>query len=96
MKQGRIVSKITHMSISVDGVLNQYKRRPIKFCSNDDGTQMNPQKARQIFEMARYEGKKVLPMSDKCYRFCFQKGCKGHIKSIKPTEDKLKEIESKI
>lgn len=58
MKEGRIVSRITHMSISVDGVLNQYKRRPIKFCSNNDGTPMDPKKAKQIFEIARYEGKK--------------------------------------
>lgn len=81
------------MSISVDGVLNQYKTRKITFCNEDDGTPMNPEKAKQIFIMARYEGKKYLPMGE-CYRFCDQTGCKGHIISLNPNAEKMIEIEN--
>ena len=76
------------MSISVDGVLNKYKKKPITFCNEDNGSPMSPIKARQVFMVARYEGKRVLPMGD-CYRFCYQKGCKGHITSLMPNEENM-------
>ena len=91
MKIYRKVSSIKHMCISVDGVLSQYKRKKITFCNNDDGTPMNPTDALNVFKVAKYEGKRVLPMGD-CYRFCYQNGCKGHIKSLMPTDEKMEEI----
>lgn len=92
-----VVSKCVHMSISVDGVLNNYKKsKKVNFCEEDNGMPMNPKKAYQLFELARYEGKKVLPMSKECYRFDYQKGCKGHIKSIMPNEEKMNEIKNEI
>jgi hypothetical protein len=86
MKKPRKISSTKHMCISVEGVLNQYKKKKITFCSNDDGSPMSPIKARNIFEVARYEGKRVLPMGE-CYRFDYQTGCKGHIKSLMPTDE---------
>jgi len=80
------VHKITHMCISVDGVLSQFKRKKITFCEHDDGRPMTDAEARQTFMVARYEGKKVLPMSKECSRFDFQTGCKGHILSLMPVE----------
>ena len=81
------------MSISVGGVLAQFTRKKIRFCSEDDGTPMAPEKAKQIFLMAQYEGKRVLPMNADCTRFCYQKGCPGHSLSLKPTDEVLEEIE---
>lgn len=94
MKKQRVISRKVHMCISVDGVLNKYKRKQINFCIEDDGTPMHPKKARQIFEVARYEGKKVLPMGDDCYRFDYEKGCKGHIKSLMPIDEEMEKIEA--
>lgn len=84
--------ELHHTSISVEGVLNQFKRKAITFWAEDDGSDMAPAKAKQVFMQARYEGKKVLPMSNECYRFDHQKGCKGHILSLMPTSKRLKEI----
>lgn len=81
-----------HMSISVEGVLTQYKRRKINFCNHDDGRPMRDAEARAVFMQAKAEGKRVLPMGD-CPRFDFQTGCKGHIISLMPGEGKMKEIE---
>jgi hypothetical protein len=81
------------MSINVEGVLNQYKRKKINFCSHEDGTEMSDAEARFIFLKARNEGKRVLPMSEDCYRFCFEKGCKGHIKALMPSEEVMDKIE---
>lgn len=92
MKKQYDKRELHHMSISVEGVLNQFKRKAITFCSEDDGSDMAPAKAKQIFMLARYEGKKVLPMGNECYRFDYQKGCKGHITSLMPTKEKMEEI----
>lgn len=78
------VNRLHHMCISVDGVLAQYKKKKITFCSHDDGRPMTDAEARQTFMLARYEGKKVLPMSEECARFDYQTGCKGHILSLMP------------
>lgn len=93
MKKHYNKSSIHHMSINVEGVLTQFKRKKIRFCSENDGTPMAPEKAKQIFLMAQYEGKRVLPMNADCTRFCYQKGCPGHSKSLKPTDEVLEEIE---
>jgi hypothetical protein len=82
-----------HMSISVGGVLAQFTRKKIRFCSESDGTPMAPEKAKQIFLMAQYEGKRVLPMNADCTRFCYQKGCPGHALSLKPTDEVLEKID---
>lgn len=92
MKRNYIVSSQKHMSINIEGVLTQYKKKKINFCSNDDGTPMSDAEARFEFLKARNEGKRVLPMGD-CYRFCFEKGCKGHIKALMPSQDLMDEIE---
>jgi len=90
----RNVKKITHMSINVDGILRQHARtKKINFCDEDDGSPMNPAKAYQLFQKYQYEGKRVVSMSDECYRFDYQKGCKGHIVSLNPSNEKLQEIE---
>ncbi len=96
MKKHYNKSVTHHMSISVGGVLDQYKRKKIRFCSEEDGTPMAPEKAKQIFLMAQYEGKKVLPMNADCTRFCYQKGCPGHAKSLKPTDLVLEAINKQL
>lgn len=84
---------LNHMSISVQGVLTQYKKKKITFCDHDDGTRMSDAEARQIFMQAQFEGKRVLPMSNECYRFDHQTGCKGHILALLPTDEDAAKIE---
>lgn len=80
------------MSLNIQGVLNNYKRKKILFFSDDDGNELTDAQARFELNKALNEGKKVLPCGD-CYRFDDQNGCPGHIISLKPNEEKLEEIE---
>ncbi len=96
MRKLASVHKITHMGISVQGVLKNFKRKKITFCSHDDGREMTDAEARAVFLKADYEGKKLLPMSGECYRFDDQKGCLGHILSIMPNEEGMLIIENEM
>lgn len=90
----RLKSKTIHMCINVKGILrNHAKTKKITYFDEDDGQPMEPKKAYQLMQLADYEGKRVIPMNDECYRFSYETGCPGHITSLKPNEEKLAEIE---
>lgn len=90
----RCVCKQTHMCIDVKGIIRAHaKTKKITYFDEDDGRPMEPKKAYQLMILANYEGKRVIPMSDKCYRFDYQTGCPGHITALKPNYEKLAEIE---
>ena len=87
---GRSVRKQVHFCASVEGMLRSKEK--ITYMTHK-GIRQTDAQARQRLMMARYEGKEVIPCSDDCYRFDYKKGCPGHIKSIKPNEELMKEIE---
>ena len=72
----------THMCISVDGVLalsaRDFDRQFKGVFSDDSGRVMSTAEARKVFELARNEGKKVIPCTSKCDNFDYQRGCLGH------------------
>lgn len=66
-----------HLSLSVEGAL----RAPAKFlkCFTDNqGREMTAKQVRAQLNLARFEGKKVIPMTP-CDNFDYQTGCKGHV-----------------
>lgn len=68
----------THMSLSIEGALRQVpNNNKLSFADNDDGSPMTNRQLRAFLEVARYEGKKLLPMGD-CDNFDDQTGCRGH------------------
>ena len=78
-------SKITHMSVNINGLLRNYKGKKITFCQHDDGTAMTDKEARA--ELARLQslGHKLIPTTSECVGFDpFGGGCPGHI--IEETE----------
>lgn len=88
----RIKGSKRHMSVNIQGCLNNHKRSKITYFDNDDGTPMTDAEARLLLNSALMEGKKLIPSGD-CYRFDFQKGCPGHIFSLKPNEETAAKIE---
>ena len=69
-----------------------HRRKKITIFDHDDGSRCSDKEAREFLNKALADGKRVIPMNE-CYRFDFQKGCPGHIISLMPNEEKLKEIE---
>jgi hypothetical protein len=78
------------MCLCIDGALSS--RRKIKYMSDDNGNPQTDKQARDYLKMLRVKGHKVMPIGN-CYRFDTQKGCKGHIKSLMPTEEIMDKIE---
>lgn len=82
------------MCLNVQGALNHYRRKKIRFFSDENGRQIGDSEARAYLKTCLLEGKNVIPMGD-CYRFDYAgKGCRGHIKSLMPTDEKMQEIEN--
>lgn len=96
-RHNRTVRKKSHMCVDVQGALNHYKksRKHETPFTDDEGRPLS--RERVVIELHNnlIEGKRVIPMGE-CYRFCFQKGCKGHITSINPTEERRNEIEKEF
>lgn len=66
----------THLALSVEGALRA-KDRELRCFTNDDGQDMTPKEVREHLKLAKFEGKKYIPLSP-CDNFDFQTGCKGH------------------
>lgn len=83
------------MCINVDGAIAHYrampKTRKTGFLRN--GVPMDARHAIDYLRLCQYEGKRVIPMGDGCYRFSFQNGCPGHIKSLTPTDSDEQKIQ---
>ena len=95
MRQDRSRRRLSHMCVSVDGTLHHYKNTRKKATPFEDENGKRLTAKQVVAEMLLYksQGKRVIPMSDECYRFDFQSGCKGHIISLNPSESKQQEIE---
>lgn len=69
--------------MSVDGPLANWSNKMFKNILRDSetGEYISPEMARKQFELWRFEGKRVVPMSDECEGFSFETGCPGHEKT---------------
>lgn len=73
------MKRIQHMSINLQGCLNNHKRKKIKFMQNDDGSYASDKEARAFIKQQMDLGHKLMPMSDNCEGFDpFGGGCPGH------------------
>lgn len=72
--------KKMHLGISVDGYLNQYKKRPMpRILVDEDGKKLSSTEVREYFKECQAKGWKLLPSTDECKEFDhFGKGCPGH------------------
>lgn len=71
--------QIRHMSVNIEGLLLNYKRKKITFMEDDDGRTMSDSEAR--IELAKLQklGHKLICCSNECEGFDpFGKGCPGH------------------
>ncbi len=73
----KLVKRSVHICVDVNGYLRSFQTK------KSQGADM---KTYQTLLLARYNGYKVIPIGDKCNRFSYEEGCKGHITSIMPTE----------
>ncbi len=70
---------IVHMSVSIEGLLRNYKRKKITFFEDEDGRQMSDREARNEIARLQALGHKLIPITNKCDGFDpFGKGCPGH------------------
>lgn len=90
---------MTHMSISVNGVLaikpRDFDQQFNGVVRDHTGKVMTTAEVRREFEEARDKGYKVLPMNGKCEGFSYETGCPGHV--IKPkiyTASKVKHADT--
>jgi hypothetical protein len=65
------------MSVNIEGLLRNCKRRKITFMMHDDGSKMTDTEARLYLAEAQAMGWRLLPMQD-CDGFDYQNGCPGH------------------
>lgn len=83
MKKQRKKSMLHHVCVDVEGYLRSFVTKK----------QQNANlHVYQTLLLARYQNKSVIPIGDECYRFSYDKGCLGHITSLKPTDEKMQEI----
>jgi hypothetical protein len=73
------VTKTSHMSMNIEGMLRIYKRRKINFFEDDKGRPLSDKEAREHIAGLQAKGHKLMQMSDECEGFDpFGKGCPGH------------------
>jgi len=69
-----------HMSMNIQGLLNNYKRKKINFFSDDDGNEISDKEARAYLKECQDKGWKLIPCSSDCEGFDhFGGGCPGHL-----------------
>jgi len=67
-----------HMCTSIQGLLNNYKRKKITFITDDNGKAMSDKDARKELAELLKKGHKYIPSSE-CEGFDpFEHGCPGH------------------
>ena len=70
---------IRHMSINIEGILNNYKGRKINILSDDEDNVLTDQQARIHLHNLQVQGHKKMSCSSECEGFDpFDKGCLGH------------------
>lgn len=71
--------KTYHMSMNINGLLRNYKRKKINFFEDDNGRPLSDKEAREHIAELQAKGHKLMPMSDECEGFDpFGVGCPGH------------------
>ena len=69
---------IRHMSVNLEGLLRNYKRKKINILSNDEGVELTDSEARMYIAKLQMQGHKLMPCGD-CEGFDpFGGGCPGH------------------
>jgi hypothetical protein len=72
-----------HMSLNLQGLLNNYRKRKINFIDGDDGKRLSDTEARKSIAVLLAKGHKLISCSNECVGFDpFGGGCPGH-----PIED---------
>jgi hypothetical protein len=74
------MTKKYHMSVNIEGLLRNFKRKKINIMEDDNGKTLSDLQARA--ELARLQalGHKLMCCSDKCEGFDpFGGGCPGHV-----------------
>lgn len=72
------MKKKIHLSVSIEGVLRNYKNRSVNLFYNDDGTKMSSKDARAELIRLQQLGHKLIGTGD-CEGFDpFGGGCPGH------------------
>lgn len=67
------------MSVNLQGLLNNYKRRKIDFFQDDDGRFLSDAEARLHIQNLQAQGHKLMCCSNDCEGFDpFGGGCPGH------------------
>lgn len=69
--------KITHLSVSVEGLLKLKDSQLGRLCTNDDGSRMTGKQARADLLDRQRRGEKVIKTGD-CDNFSIVDGCLGH------------------
>jgi hypothetical protein len=67
-----------HMSVNIQGLLDNYKGRVIDIITDDDGKQLTDQQARIHLHNLQIEGDKYMCCSSECEGFDPLKGCPSH------------------
>lgn len=68
-----------HMSINIDGLLRNFKRRKITIFDDDNGNRVSDKEARQYLAECKLKGWKLIPMGEVCEGYdYFKNGCPGH------------------
>lgn len=77
---------IKHMSVSIEGLLNNFKRKKITFLEDDNGRRLSDSEARTEIARLKALGHKLIPCAE-CEGFDpFGRGCPGHPMKENSTE----------
>lgn len=69
------------MSVNIEGLLRNYKRRKINIFTDDNGRELSDKEARDEIRKLVEQGHKLIKTSDDCIGFDpFEHGCPGHEK----------------
>lgn len=72
-------SIMTHMSVNLEGLLRNYKRRKINIMEDDNGKKLSDAEARAEIARLQALGHKLMSCSSDCEGFDpFGGGCPGH------------------
>ena len=73
------MSRTFHLCVSLRGALMNWSDREWRNCvTDDDGRTLTPMEVKSYFLECLAEGKRVIPIGEKCDNFDFEKGCLGH------------------
>lgn len=68
-----------HMSVNLEGLLRNYKRKKINIMTDDNGRELSDAEARLHIHNLMAQGHKLMCCSNNCEGFDpFEKGCPGH------------------